>query len=231
MDKYNSRSAVVFFIFWIAVLCILPAQTSGKWLLKPDFLALLHSSPTLQTRLEHKLLPKSSMQVATGFCFGASYMVYQDPADSPEYDAAYLKGFSLRAEYRHYLQDSGTTLQGIYVAPEIGYKYVTYQQAQFFYVTTFDNTFYQRLIEYNVRKNTYMYHLKIGYQQKITSRMYVDVFGGVGRRIVTLKNNIQMPDDAKYMEEVASFGTHYWGYKGTKTKFSVAGSVLLGFIF
>lgn len=230
MDKHYSRSAIVFFAFWVWCMYFTKAQPSGKRLLKPDFLALFQHTPCFQPRVEYKLSSKTSIQGTAGFCYGTFYTVYQSP-ETPDYDAANLKGFSSRLEYRYYLQDSGSTMQGIYIAPEIGYKYVNYQQGRFFHIFTAGNINYQKLLEYSVNKTTYLYHIKIGYQQKLTKRIYYDVFGGIGRRIITLKNNMKIPDDALYTEEVFSGGELYWGYKGTKTRFSVAGSVLLGFMF
>jgi hypothetical protein len=228
MDKHNSRSAIIG-VFLVLLTHSLNAQSLGKLCLKPDFIALFQHTPTFQIRAEYKLSHKTSIQPTAGFCYGTFYTVYKSP-DNIEYDAFNLRGFATRLEYRYYLQDKDGVMEGIYVAPEIGYKYVNYQQGRFFRIFTSNNMNYQKLLEYAVNKNTYLYHLKIGYQEKITSRVYLDVFGGIGRRIITLKNNIKLPDDALYAEEV-SRGELYWGYKGTKTRFSITGSVLLGFMF
>lgn len=229
MDKYYSHSAVAFIVCCTLLPYCLFAQSAERLLLKPDILALFQHTPTLQLRTEYKIFPKNSLQFSSGFCYGTFYTVYQDPY-SPEYDAVNLKGFTTKLEYRYYLQDSTNSMQGIYIAPEIAYKFVTYEQARFFNIVTPSYT-YQKLLEYDVKKNTYAYHIKLGYQRKITKKVYFDVFSGIGRRIITLKNNIKLPDNADYIENTYFTQLFYWGYKGTKTRPSITASFLIGFMF
>lgn len=229
MDKhYSCPTIIILLLFCKGFVSVATAQQGEKLLLKPDILALFQHTPAIQLRAEYKLSPKTSIQTTAGFGYGTFYTVFNDP-QSPDYDALHLKSFSTKAEYRYYLTANNTLFQGIYVAPEIAYKYVTYQQGRFFYVYTPNNINYEKFIEYTVRKNTYIHHIKLGYQEKISNRIYIDVFGGIGRRIITLKNNIKIPDDALRIEESSSFtSTFLWGYKGTKTRLSFTASVLLG---
>jgi len=80
--------------------------------------------------------------------------------------------------------------------------------------------------------STISYHIKLGWQKQISKRLYIDTFGGIGRRIIVMHNNLKIPDDATYIEEDnSSIGELYWGYKNTKTRLSGVGSILIGFVF
>jgi hypothetical protein len=230
MDKYNSRSITALFIVCILLIHTAKAQPTGKWVLKPDFLAVFQHTPAFQLRTERKATNSTSIQLTTGFCYGTFYSVFND-LSSLQYDAKNMMGFSGKLEYRYYLQDTTNSLQGIYVAPEIGYKHLTYQQGRYFDI--FTPTYnYTKLMEYTVNRQTYSYHIKLGWQKQISKRLYIDTFGGIGRRIIVMHNNLKIPDDATYIEEDnSSIGELYWGYKGTKTRLSGVGSILIGFMF
>jgi hypothetical protein len=120
-------------------------------------------------------------------------------------------------------------MQGIYVAPEVGYKNITYQQGRYFrvYTPTYN---YNKLMEFSVNRITYSYHVKLGWQKQLSKRLYIDVFGGVGRRIIVMHNTLTLPDDATYIEGWSG-NDLFWGYKGTKTRLSGVASALIGFMF
>jgi hypothetical protein len=93
MDKYNSRSITALFIVCILLIHTAKAQPTGKWLLKPDLLAVFQHTPAFQLRTEYKTTKNTSVQLTAGFCYGTFYSVFNDP-DNLEYDADNLQGFS-----------------------------------------------------------------------------------------------------------------------------------------
>ncbi|MCS7028005.1 MAG: DUF3575 domain-containing protein [Bacteroidia bacterium] len=205
------------------------AQNQKKLLVKPDFLATLNHTPTLQPRIEYAFSRKHSIQFTPGFCYGALYRFSVDY--DGEYDLNNLIGFNARLEYRYYLDSHITIFKGLYAAPEFLYKSVWYNKGKYFLVHTPDVS-YQRMLEYRVNRTVYAYHIKIGYQEKLSERVYIDIFAGIGRRIISIKNNLKIPEDATHISSFGSVEDFYeWDDYGTKTRISITSSILLGFLF
>ncbi|MCS7076336.1 MAG: hypothetical protein NZ455_06490 [Bacteroidia bacterium] len=207
-------------------------QSRRESILKPDFLSMMNYTPTFQARVEHRIAAKSSVQFTPGICYGVLYRIF-DADTYEEYTLRNLIGFNTRLEYRYYPSDSSAcSLKGLYVAPELLYRSVWYQEGKYFLVHG-PNFTYQRLLEYTVNRRVYAYHVKIGYQERLSPGMYIDFFAGLGRRIISIKNNRKVPDGATHISDAGGIDLEFyqWDDYGTKTRVSFTASVILGFLF
>ena len=93
------------------------------------------------------------------------------------YDGRDLFGFSADLQLRKYLQPNRDRLEGIYVAPHIGFKALEYTTSNYYYI-------YPNYLPEEITFSSTLLHggLVMGYQLQILKVVTADVYAGGGYR-------------------------------------------------
>ena len=185
------RFKIVLFLFLFCPLLLKGQETEEKEkfnpspILKFSFLSLLLDPlPSLQFAVEHKIARRHSLQHELGY---VAPLLHGNSYNSST--GKNLNGIRIRNEYRYYITPDESGLGGFYCAPEILLIFLSYQKTGTFgqrCEEPFDCAYFERK-DYEVRKQVYAFHPKIGYQW-VSRRFVIELYGGLGIRKVRIQH-------------------------------------------
>lgn len=189
-------------------------------------LSLLDFYSALQMALEYRVGKVSSIQVEGG------YVLPLLPKDTGyEKNFRDIHGYRLRAEYRYYFELNRDETGGAYFAPEIMFLRVNYDRTGTYgiNISGLPGYDYYQQLDYEVFKDVLAYHLKAGYQKKVTDFLLLDFYGGLGARHVFIDSNRPgMMGEGKVIKEETLFHNIY--DKGTFYRISASLGFKIGFL-
>lgn len=168
--------------------CLSRAQDSSRVdspsrfiILKYSPLSILDPISSYQFAVEYRLWEKAiSLQHEAGYITNILFR---------ESDSRNREGIRLRNEIRFYLQPGGKEGEGAYIAPEILFIHYSYRKTGTI-CHGFDQEFfdcnYREKVDYEVQKQVYAFHPKVGYQ-RIYKGIAIDLYAGLGFRQVRIK--------------------------------------------
>lgn len=157
-------------------------------------LSLLDIYSSIQFAVEQKIGKKASAQFEAGYIFPINI---NEGAEDRKYEN--LQGLRFRSELRYYLVLSKDKTGGLYLAPEVLFIDLNYdvKQVAKIYFPEGNGASYYKQYEYEVDKNIFGYHAKVGYQE-VSGRFVLDLYGGLGGRNATISSG-------KFVEEGVRF--------------------------
>ncbi len=155
------------------------AEYAPARILKFSYLSLFDYKQSIQFAYEYKIRPRVTLQNELGYINTLikglySYENFQN-----------MRGIRTRFEARFYRKNRFNQVNGFYLAPEIFYVYTQYQRQKELGRGCVSGTcdFFE-LKRFQVYKNVVGVHFKVGVQIDLSPKLLLDIYGGLGLRMV-----------------------------------------------